>query len=101
MQRKGPPHGEWLGKLGLGVGPLAVTPLLVLLIAEGHRNFGGGEKDLILVLPWILWSLVYGIVFAVCWGRKLPLRRVLFYAAGGATVLVVGAWVGLLVWTLI
>ena len=85
---------NWMGMLGLCLGPLAVTPLLALLIAEGYLNFGGGEKDLLLVLPWILWSLVYGIVFAACWGRKLQLRRVLSYAAGGATVLVVGAWRG-------
>jgi hypothetical protein len=93
--------GNWLKMLGLCLGPLAVTPLLVLLIAEGYLNFGGGEKDLILVLPWVLWSLVYGSAFAVCWARKLPLRRALSYAAGGATILVVVAWVGLLVWTLI
>ncbi len=91
----------WMGKLGLCLGPIAVTPLLVLLIAEGYLNFGGGEKDLLLVIPWILWSLVYGIAFAVCWARKLPLRRSLSYAAGGATCLVVLAWAGLLAWTLL
>jgi hypothetical protein len=92
---------KWLGKLVLCVGPLALSPLLLFLIADGYLNFGGGEKDIILMLPWVLWSLVYAIVFAVCWGRKLPLRRGLSYAAGGATVLLVVAWAGLLVWTLI
>jgi hypothetical protein len=92
---------NWIGKLGLCLGPLALTPLLVLLIAEGYLNFGGGEKDLILVLPWLLWSVIYAIVFAVCWSRRLSLRRVLSYAAGGATILVVSAWVVLLIWTLV
>lgn len=92
---------KWFGKLGLCVGPLALSPLLLFLAAEGYLNFGGGEKDIILMLPWVLWSLTYGIAFAVGWARKVPLRRVLAYASGGATVLVVVAWVGLLVWTLI
>lgn len=91
---------QWVGKLGLCLGPLALTPLLVLLIAEGYLNFGGGEKDLILVLPWLLWSLLYALVFAVGWSRKLPLKRTLSYAAGGAAIVVVSAWVALLIWTL-
>ena len=92
---------NWIGKLVLCLGPLAVTPLLVLLIGEGYLNFGGGEKDLILVLPWLLWSLLYAIVFGVCWSRKLPLKRILSYAAGGATVFVILAWLALLGWTLL
>jgi hypothetical protein len=92
---------HWMGKLGLCLGPLALSPLLLFLVAEGYLNFGGGEKDIILILPWILWSLVYGVIFGVCWARKLHLRRVLSYAASGATVLVVVAWAGLLVWTML
>ena len=92
---------KWLGRFGLCLGPLALSPLLLFLIADGYLNFGGGEKDIILMLPWAFWSLVYAIVFAVGWARKLPLRRVLSYAAGSATVLVVVAWAGLLLWTLI
>lgn len=92
---------QWIGKLGLCLGPLALTPLLVLLIGEGYLNFGGGEKDLILVLPWLLWSFLYAVVFAVCWARRLSLRRIVTYAAGGATIVVVSAWVALLIWTLV
>jgi len=91
----------WIGRLGLCLAPLAVTPLLVLLIAEGYLNFGGGEKDLILALPWIIWSLAYAIVFAACWARRLPLRRTLYYSAGGAAGLVVMAWVSLFAWTML
>ena len=92
---------HWVGKLGLCVGPLALSPLLLILIADGYLNFGGGENDILLMLPWVLWSLVYAIVYAVCWARKLPPRRTLWFAAGGATALLVAAWGGLLFWTLI
>ena len=91
---------KWFGKLGLCVGPLAVSPLLLFLIADGYLNFGGGEKDIILMFPWVVWSVAYAIVFAVCWARKLPARRGLLFAAGGATGLMFVAWAGLLVWTL-
>lgn len=44
---------------------LALTPLLGFFIADGYLNCGGGEKDLLLFIPWILWSLLYLIFFLV------------------------------------
>jgi len=38
-------------RLILSIVPLALTPLLGFLIAEGYLNFGGGEKDLFLLVP--------------------------------------------------
>ena len=52
--------------------PLLATPLLALLIAEGYLDFGGGEKDLLLLLPWILWSLAFLVFSAVFWCRRVP-----------------------------
>lgn len=34
--------------------PLALTPLLMFAIADGYLNFGSGEKDLFMLLPWML-----------------------------------------------
>ncbi len=39
--------------------PLLTTPLLVYVLAEGAWDFGGGEKDVLLALPWLLWSVVF------------------------------------------
>ncbi|MGH9175129.1 MAG: hypothetical protein ACRD1H_12270 [Vicinamibacterales bacterium] len=57
--------------------PLGLTPLLLYAIAEGHLSFGGGEKDLVLLLPWTLWSLVFAISAIVLWWRQWPHRRAL------------------------
>ena len=42
--------------------PLLVTPVLIYGLAEGILDFGGGEKDILLALPWLIWS----VVFALC-----------------------------------
>ncbi len=66
-------------------GMIALTPLLGFLIAEGYLNFGGGEKDLFLLIPWMVWSVVYFVLFLIFWRRKLSLPRGCGYAAAGAT----------------
>lgn len=42
--------------------PLLLTPALIYGLAEGFLDFGGGEKDIVLALPWLIWS----VVFASC-----------------------------------
>ncbi|MGR9072183.1 MAG: hypothetical protein ACU833_03850 [Gammaproteobacteria bacterium] len=46
--------------------PLLIMPLLGWLIAEGRLNFGGGEKDVLLLFPWLVFSVVYLAAFIVC-----------------------------------
>ena len=55
--------------------PLLFTPVLGYLLAEGYLNLGGGEKDIILVLPWAFCSLVYGISCFFLWHRRWALGR--------------------------
>lgn len=55
--------------------PLVSVPLLVLLIADGYLDFGGGEKDILLVLPWALWSLLFAASSLWLWARGWPLSR--------------------------
>ena len=72
-------------RLILSIVPLALTPLLGFLIAEGYLNIGGGEKDLFLLIPWMVWSLVYFVLFLILWRRKFPIKKGCDYAAVGAT----------------
>ncbi len=64
----------------LGVLPLGLTPLLGWLIAEGVLNFGGGEKDLLLLLPWLLWSLIYLAAFITLWVKRFSLPAALLWS---------------------
>ena len=86
-------------RLGFCFLPLALTPLWGYLIADGYLNFGGGEKDLLLLIPWILWSLLYLVIFVVSWLKRLPMKRGLAYSAGGASVVLVLVWLVLFVWS--
>ena len=61
--------------------PLALAPALGYLIAEGFVNLGGGEKDLLWMLPWLLWSLVFAVSALVLWRRGWSLRQALVRSA--------------------
>lgn len=67
--------------------PLALTPLFFWLLAEGYLNLGGGEKDILMTLPWLLWSLAFLVAALWSWHRHLPLLRSLGRAALAATAL--------------
>jgi hypothetical protein len=69
--------------------PLLLTPLLVYVLAEGWLNFGGGEKDILLTLPWILWSLVFAVTALVLWMRGWTHQGALVRAGVTGTAVVV------------
>ncbi len=52
--------------------PLLVAPLLLYGLAEGILDFGGGEKDIILIFPWITWSVIFAICAYVLIIKGLP-----------------------------
>ena len=62
-------------RIGIALLPLATVPVLVLLIANGDLNFGGGEKDILLVAPWALWSLIFVASSLFLWARGWTLAR--------------------------
>lgn len=41
---------------------MALTPAMAFLLSEGCGNMGGGCKDILLLLPWTLWALLYGAI---------------------------------------
>ncbi len=49
--------------------PLILTPLLGHLLAQGYVNLGGGEKDIVLLIPWMVWSLLFAVSSWVFWRR--------------------------------
>ena len=61
--------------------PLALVPVLAYLIAYGRIDLGGGEKDLVWILPWSLWSLLFAASALVLWRRGWSLSRSLVRSA--------------------
>jgi len=47
--------------LAAAVLPVLLTPLLLFAIAEDWLNFGGGEKDLLLIIPYFIGASTFSI----------------------------------------
>lgn len=73
--------------------PLALTPVIFWLLADGYVNLGGGEKDIIAVFPWALWSIFYAVAFAVATRRRHKFGATLLRAVGWATGLILLMWI--------
>jgi hypothetical protein len=81
-------------RLAVALLPLALAPLFVYLIGNDWISFGGGEKDLVLVVPWLLWSILFALASFVLWFRRWTLvRSTIWSAVFGIAGLVVTAMV--------
>jgi hypothetical protein len=65
--------------------PLLLTPALGWAINNGTFNFGGGEKDIILLVPWLVWAIGFATAALVYWSRRTDLGPSLLRAAVWAT----------------
>jgi len=90
-----------LARLLLAFAPLLLTVAFTWLTMEAYLNFGSGEKDILLSIPLLLWSLVYLCASLVLWWLRTALRRSALLAAGWATGLVASAWVVLFTFVLL
>jgi hypothetical protein len=77
----------------IGIFPLALTPLLAFLISDGYLNFGGGEKDIILLIPWVIWSFLFLILFIITWIKKFSMKKSLIYSAAVSLLLIIAIWI--------
>ena len=75
--------------------PTGVSFLLGWLLMDGYINLGGGEKDILVVVPLLFWSLVFAVSCLVLWARRKALLRSAVLSAGWATALLVVLWLGL------
>ncbi len=82
---------RWLQALAVLL-PLSLTPLLMFTLAEGLLNVGGGEKDILLALPWMVWSLLFAVTGWVLIYRHWPFRRLLLRALLVSLLVMVVVW---------
>ena len=88
----------WVTRIAVSLLPLALTPAIIWLLAEGYVSLGGGEKDLIIALPWLVWSIFFAAAFLIGSRRGLPISKAGLRALGWATGLIVLLWI--LLWIL-
>jgi len=82
-----------MGRFLVAVMPLLLTLLFAWLTMEGHLNLGAGCKDIVLVVPIMIWSLVFLVCYIAFWWRGFTLGRSVITSSALATGLVVSAWV--------
>jgi len=90
------PALQTVGKVGVAIGPLLATVAFAWLLTEGPVSFGGGEKDIFLAVPLLVWSVVFACSYAAL-SRHRPLRAVrpVALGAGVATAVVALLWLAL------
>lgn|GEM_PF-958522 len=83
-------------RLLVAVAPFLLTFLFAWLVS-GPLSLGGGEKDILLAIPLLLWSLLFLCCYLVLWWRRFTLSHSITVAAGFATALIVVAWLVLII----
>jgi len=84
---------QTLAKLAVGLVPLALTVLCAALLMEGVLNLGGGEKDIFLAIPLLVWSAAFFVTYLVtARGQTVRALRPLGKAALVATGLLAIVW---------
>jgi hypothetical protein len=71
---------------------IAVVPLLLALIFTWFTA-KNGDKDIVLAIPPLIWSLTFVMSFVVLWWRKLALGRSVGISVAIATGMVAIAFV--------
>lgn len=86
-----------IARIATALAPLSLTPILLLALAGGYADLGGGEMDMLILVPWTFWSLAFGMATFVLWSRQWPLLRSVAASALAATVALLIGGVGLAV----
>ena len=84
------------GRTQVALLPLLLTLVVAWLIA-GPLSLGGTEKDILLVIPLLLWSLLFAGCCVMLWRRNLALGRSVIISAASATALLFVCMVALAV----
>jgi hypothetical protein len=69
------PMGTKIKYAFLAAVPMLITPGLIYMLAEGWFDFGGGEKDILLALPYFLWAFIFFVVALVLIIKNWSLQR--------------------------
>lgn len=74
----------------LALAPLLTTPALLYVLSGDYVDFGGGEKDIVLALAWLIWSVTFLMCSLLLIYYRWNIRRWVILSALIATTLLVG-----------
>ena len=72
--------------------PLLATPAFGFLIAENYLSLGAGDKDLFLLIPWLIWSIIFMIIGATLWRKNIQYKVWVLKAISLSIVIVFILW---------
>jgi hypothetical protein len=81
--------------------PLLTTPLIGFLIADGYLDFGAGEKDLYILIPWGIWSLFFIVSGSVLWRKKISFKVWVFKSLTYSVIITLVLWLCLLMYSVV
>lgn len=77
--------------------PIALTPGLILVLAEGFIDLGGGEKDILAAFPYFVLTLIFFLSSTVLILKRWELRkwvsRAMFISLGSMAFLGIIAYI--------
>lgn len=77
---------RFLSRICAAFAPMAATVALAWSVMSGPISFGGGEKDIILVFPVAIWSILFAVVSLIMWARGATLAKASGIAAIAAFI---------------
>jgi polyferredoxin len=69
----GPSVMDFLSRISAAFAPMVVTVIIAWSVMSGLISFGGGEKDIILILPVAIWSILFAVASLIMWARDATL----------------------------
>ena len=86
-----------LWRLVAAFSPLALCFVFAWLVTAGPLGFGGGEKDIFIVFPLAIWSLVFALSSLAAWAGGASLSKSYKVSALVATGVLAAAFATLVV----
>ena len=87
----------FLGKTLILILPLLLTPLWGHLLASGIVNLGGGEKDLLVLIPYVFWCLLF--LVAGFFFRKHSIHKMVALSLLYSLSILLLVWLGVLAYS--
>ena len=81
------------------ISPLLATPLIGFLIAENYLSFGGGDKDIVILIPWVAWAFIFIFSGIFLWKRTPQDKTWVFKSFIYSVVVALVVWLCLLIYS--
>jgi len=72
---------------------MLITPGVIYILSQSWLDFGGGEKDILLVIPYFVWAFIFFVVALVLIIKNWSFRRWLSRSAWVSVIAMLILWI--------